>query len=61
MTLGAAIGGATPNVESWSLGYDKNAASGVLAAMEHPAGVFGRFVTVLLAVSVEVSKPSKLN
>ncbi|KAF2688975.1 hypothetical protein K458DRAFT_440425 [Lentithecium fluviatile CBS 122367] len=52
MTLGAAIGGATPNVESWMAGYEKNAASGVLAAMMHPAGGFGRFVTVLLAFSM---------
>ena len=51
MTLGAAIGGATPNVESWTLAYEQNAASGVLSAMMHPAGGFGQFVTVLLAVS----------
>ena len=50
MTLGAAIGGATPNVEAWMTGYKTNAASGVLAAMMHPAGGFGRFVTVILAV-----------
>ncbi|KAL7777092.1 hypothetical protein CFE70_007514 [Pyrenophora teres f. teres 0-1] len=33
-------------------GYDVNAASGVLAAMLHPAGGFGRFVTVVLAFSM---------
>jgi purine-cytosine permease-like protein len=51
MTLGAAIGGATPNIESWMTAYEQNAASGVLSAMMHPAGGFGQFVTVLLAVS----------
>lgn len=52
MTLGAAIGGATPNIPSWTAGYDTNYASGVLAAMMHPAGGFGQFVTVVLAVSL---------
>ena len=51
MILGAAIGGATPNVPSWMAGYESNYASGVLAAMMHPAGGFGRFVTVIFAVS----------
>lgn len=52
MTLGAAMGGATPNLEEWQAGYDTNAASGVLAAMLHPAGGFGRFVTVILGFSM---------
>lgn len=52
MVLGAAIGGATPNMASWQQGYDTNSASGVLAAMLHPAGGFGRFVTVILAFSM---------
>ncbi|KAF1844622.1 uncharacterized protein K460DRAFT_376280 [Cucurbitaria berberidis CBS 394.84] len=52
MTLGAAMGGATPNIPEWQAGYDSNAASGVLAAMLHPAGGFGRFVTVILAFSL---------
>ncbi|CAO2648590.1 Nn.00g078570.m01.CDS01 [Neocucurbitaria sp. VM-36] len=52
MTLGAAMGGATPNIPEWQAGYDSNAASGVLAAMLHPAGGFGRFVTVILAFSM---------
>jgi hypothetical protein len=51
MTLGAAIGGATPNIPSWTAGYDTNYASGVMAAMMHSAGGFGQFVTVILAVS----------
>jgi len=52
MTLGAAMGGAVPKIASWEAGYDSNAASGVLAAMLHPAGGFGRFVTVTLGFSM---------
>ena len=52
MILGAAIGGATPNVPAWMNGYQTNAAGGVLAAMLHPAEGFGRFVTVILAFSM---------
>jgi NCS1 nucleoside transporter family len=52
MTLGAAMGGATPNNPEWKAGYDVNAASGVLAAMLHPAGGFGRFVTIVLGFSM---------
>lgn len=52
MTLGAAMGGAVPNIPSWQTGYSTNAASGVLAAMLHPAGGFGRFVTVILGFSM---------
>jgi NCS1 nucleoside transporter family len=52
MTLGAAMGGAAPNIPDWQAGYDMNAASGVLAAMLHPAGGFGQFVTVILGFSM---------
>jgi NCS1 nucleoside transporter family len=52
MTLGAAMGGAAPNIPDWQAGYDMNAASGVLAAMLHPAGGFGQFVTVVLGFSM---------
>jgi len=52
MTLGAAMGGAVPTNPSWQAGYEVNAASGVLAAMLHPAGGFGRFVTVVLGFSM---------
>ncbi|KAL2208561.1 hypothetical protein CC79DRAFT_1270914 [Sarocladium strictum] len=52
MVLGAAIGGATPNIESWSEGYDRFIVGGVLQAMLLPAGGFGRFVAVLLSLSV---------
>ncbi|KAH9884386.1 permease for cytosine/purines, uracil, thiamine, allantoin-domain-containing protein [Xylariomycetidae sp. FL2044] len=52
MVLGAAIGGAMPNVETWTLGYDEHIVGGVLQAMLLPAGGFGRFVAVLLSLSV---------
>ncbi|KAH0171237.1 cytosine-purine permease, partial [Aureobasidium melanogenum] len=49
LVLGAAIGGACPNVPSWQAGYDSTSVGGVLAAMLEPAGGFGKFVVVLLA------------
>src|SRR4051812_36053956 len=52
MVLGAAIGGATANVPSWSEGYDANSAGGVLAAMLTPAGGFGKFLVVVLSFSI---------
>lgn len=50
--LGAAIAGALPNVESWSEGYATNDVGGVLGAMLQPVGGFGKFLLVLLALSV---------
>ncbi|KAI1433348.1 permease for cytosine/purines, uracil, thiamine, allantoin-domain-containing protein [Xylaria sp. CBS 124048] len=52
MVLGAAIGGATANNVAWSEGYAKYSVGGVLDAMLHPAGGFGKFVAVLLALSI---------
>ncbi|KAH0123264.1 cytosine-purine permease, partial [Aureobasidium melanogenum] len=52
LVLGAAIGGACPNVPSWQAGYDSTSVGGVLAAMLEPAGGFGKFVVVLLAFSL---------
>lgn len=52
MILGAAIGGAVPNIPSWSKGNDENSAGGVLAAMLRPAHGFGKFIVVLLAFSM---------
>ncbi|CAJ2508935.1 Uu.00g139610.m01.CDS01 [Anthostomella pinea] len=52
MVLGAAIGGATPNIPAWAEGYDNFSVGGVLQAMLLPAGGFGRFVAVLLSLSV---------
>ncbi|KAM7221161.1 Permease for cytosine/purines, uracil, thiamine, allantoin domain containing protein [Rhypophila decipiens] len=52
MTLGAAIGGAIPNVPEWQTGYDNTLVGGVLAAMLAPAGGFGKFLVVLLAFTL---------
>jgi purine-cytosine permease-like protein len=52
MVLGAAIGGATPNVPAWAEGYASFNVGGVLHAMLLPAGGFGKFVSVLLSLSV---------
>lgn len=52
MILGAAIGGAVPNIPSWSTAYNTDSAGGVLAAMLEPAGGFGKFLVVLLAFSI---------
>lgn len=52
MVLGAAIGGAIPNVPSWNAAYEATSAGGVLGAMLEPAGGFGKFMLVLLAFSV---------
>lgn len=52
MTLGAAMGGAMPNVTEWQEGYNTNSASGVLAEMLSSAGGFGKFVTVILGFSM---------
>ncbi|KAJ5314728.1 uncharacterized protein N7443_001612 [Penicillium atrosanguineum] len=52
MVLGAAIGAAVPNIPSWSAGNTDYSAGGVLEAMLHPVGGFGKFVSVLLAFSL---------
>jgi purine-cytosine permease-like protein len=52
MVLGAAIGAAVPNIPSWSTGNNDYSAGGVLEAMLHPVGGFGKFVSVLLAFSL---------
>ncbi|KAI0159747.1 NCS1 nucleoside transporter [Xylariaceae sp. FL1272] len=52
LILGAAMGGAIPVVDGWADAYDSYGAGGVMAAMLEPAGGFGKFVLVLLAVSV---------
>jgi purine-cytosine permease-like protein len=52
LILGAAIGGAIPNVDSWSEAYDAYGIGGVMAEMLTPAGGFGKFILVLLALSV---------
>ncbi|ORY63174.1 permease for cytosine/purines, uracil, thiamine, allantoin-domain-containing protein [Pseudomassariella vexata] len=52
LILGAAMGGAVPVVEGWADGYDTYGAGGVLAVMLEPAGGFGKFILVLLALTV---------
>ncbi|KAF3480523.1 arginine-tRNA-protein transferase [Arthroderma uncinatum] len=51
MILGAAIGGAVPNVPSWSAAYETGSVGGIFAAMLSSAGGFGKFVIVLLTFS----------
>ncbi|GJC79179.1 purine-cytosine permease fcyB [Colletotrichum liriopes] len=52
LILGAAIGGALDNVPEWKSGWDTYGIGGVMAAMLAPAGGFGKFVLVVLALSV---------
>ncbi|KAL2267664.1 hypothetical protein VTJ83DRAFT_4941 [Remersonia thermophila] len=54
LILGAAIGGAVPNHPAWHAAYQRTGIGGVLAEMLSPVlGVgFGRFVLVLLALSI---------
>ncbi|KAI0147168.1 permease for cytosine/purines, uracil, thiamine, allantoin-domain-containing protein [Xylariaceae sp. FL1272] len=51
MVLGAAIGGAIPSIPAWTEGYENYSVGGVLEAMLQPAGGFGKFIAVLLALS----------
>jgi purine-cytosine permease-like protein len=46
------MGGAVPVVEGWSDAYEAYGAGGVLAEMLSVSGGFGKFVLVLLALSV---------
>ena len=52
MILGAAIGGATPNSPALAEGYEKTLVGGVLAAMLSSAGGFGKFVVVILSLTL---------
>lgn len=52
LILGAAIGGAVPNVDSWTTGYDELSVGGVIAAMLSSAGGFGKFIVVVHSFSV---------
>ena len=51
LILGAAIGGAIPNVQSWSDAYAVSNVGGVIYEMLTPARGFGKFIVVLLALS----------
>ncbi|KAI0938693.1 hypothetical protein AcV5_000314 [Taiwanofungus camphoratus] len=50
--LGAAAVIAAPSVPSWNAGYNSANVGGLLEAMLSPSGNFGKFLTVLLALSV---------
>ncbi|PCH44946.1 hypothetical protein WOLCODRAFT_139341 [Wolfiporia cocos MD-104 SS10] len=50
--LGAAVATASSSVPAWSAGYADGNVGGLLEAMLSPAGNFGKFLTVLLALSV---------
>ena len=52
LILGAAIGGAVPNVPSWNQAYQSTGIGGVIGEMLAPAGGFGKFVLVMAALSV---------
>ncbi len=52
LVLGAAIGGAVAQVESWNDAYAVTGVGGIMAEMLTPAGGFGKFILVLLALSV---------
>lgn len=52
MILGAAIAGAIPNNPAWQDQYNEFLVGGALAAMLAPAGGFGKFVLVLLSLTL---------
>jgi len=52
LILGAAIGGAVPNVPQWEAAYQVTGIGGVMHEMLATVGGFGEFVLVLLALSV---------
>ena len=52
LILGAAIGGAVSSVPEWEAGYEKHAVGGVLGAMLAPAGGFGKFILVVLSLTL---------
>jgi hypothetical protein len=50
--IGAAFAAAAPGVPSWSTGFkDGNDMGGLIAAVLAPAGGFGKFLLVLIAMS----------
>ncbi|OCH93364.1 NCS cytosine-purine permease [Obba rivulosa] len=50
--LGAAFTIAAPSVPAWNEGYNNGNVGGLLEAVLRPSGNFGKFLTVLLALSV---------
>ena len=54
--IGAAFAAAAPGIPSWSTGFQEgNNPGGLLAAALAPAGGFGKFLLVLLAVSTSAA------
>ena len=52
MTLGAAVAGAIPNNPDWAARYETNLVGGALAGMLAPAGGFGKFIVVVLTLTL---------
>ncbi|RYP44759.1 hypothetical protein DL768_008804 [Monosporascus sp. mg162] len=52
LTLGAAIGGTVSSVPEWAAGYEGHTVGGVLGAVLAPAGGFGKFVLVILSLTL---------
>jgi purine-cytosine permease-like protein len=52
MILGAAVAGAIPNNPEWQDAFDNYSVGGVLAAMLSSAGNFGKFIVVVLALTL---------
>ena len=50
--LGAAVAAAVSSVSDWEQGYAGGNVGGLLEAMLHPLGNFGKFLMVLLSLSV---------
>ncbi|QRV86294.1 Permease for cytosine/purines, uracil, thiamine, allantoin [Ceratobasidium sp. AG-Ba] len=50
--IGAAFAAALPSNPGWAAGYDANGPGGLIDAVLSPAGRFGKFLTVLLGLSV---------
>lgn len=51
--LGAAFAAAAPGVPSWEAGFEQgNNVGGLIQAVLSPSGGFGKFLTVLLALSI---------
>lgn len=51
--LGAAFAAAAPGIPSWENGFDNgNNVGGLLAAILSPVGGFGKFLIVIIALSV---------
>jgi len=53
--LGAAVASSAPSVPAWEAGWnlgDQSNVGGLLEAMLSPVGNFGKFLTVLLSLSV---------